>query len=51
MLRIEYIYEVCVTVPQEGGTLRTGINQEGPSVNTREKMFGMKVFCCQARVL
>lgn len=51
MFRTECIYEVGVTVPQEGGTLRSGINQEGPSVNTSKKMFGVKVFCCQARVL
>ena len=51
MLRIKCIYEVGVTVPQEGGTLRSGINQEGPSVNTSKEMFGVEVFCCQARVL
>ena len=50
MLRIKCIYEVGVTVPQEGGTLRSGINQERPSVNTSKEIFGVKMFC-QARVL
>ena len=51
MLGTKCIYEVGVTVPQEGGTLRSGIDQEGPSVNTSKKIFGMKVFGCPPRVL
>lgn len=52
MLRIKCIYEVGVTVPQEGGTLRSGINQERPSVNTSkeclvQKCFVAKTDCCK----